>query len=169
MRETDPAEQIADALSRLRWRGGRAAAAGHEGAEARGRGPGGHEDHRRRHPGSGGPALMRLLAVLAGADGALSVSDIAEAVGVDQPRASRLVAQAVGFGFVRREADPADARRTRIALTEQGEARVRLIRGARGEAVREALAGFTDQEREQLAALLGRLVEAWPQNVGGHR
>ncbi len=112
---------------------------------------------------------MRLLAVLAGADGALSVSDIAEAVGVDQPRASRLVAQAVGFGFVRREADPADARRTRIALTEQGEARVRLIRGARGEAVREALAGFTDQEREQLAALLGRLVEAWPQNVGGHR
>ena len=50
----------------------------------------------------------------------LSVSELGDAVGVDQPRASRLVQQGVELGLVRREADPDDARRTRIALTDQG-------------------------------------------------
>src|SRR5688572_17215746 len=38
----------------------------------------------------GGPARMRLLEALAAASHPLSVGEIADAVGVDQPRASRL-------------------------------------------------------------------------------
>ena len=74
------------------------------------------------HGRFGGPARLRMLEALAAASTPLSVSEIAEAVGVDQPRASRLVQQAVEHGFVRREADPADARRSRVALTEEGSA-----------------------------------------------
>ena len=142
MSEHDPAEQIAEALQRLRWQGPR---------------------------GWGGPALGRLVAVLVRAGGPLSVSELAERVGVDQPRASRLVAQGVEHGLLRREADPSDARRTRIALTEQGDAMAQRMRGMRGESVRQALAEFSDEDRAQLASLLARLADAWPHGRGRGR
>lgn len=110
----------------------------------------------------GGPARMRLLEALASASDPLSVSELGEAVGVDQPRASRLVQQAVELGLVRREADPNDARRTRIALTDEGRELVAGFRGERREAVDTALAEFTDAERAELARLLTKLAAAWP-------
>lgn len=110
----------------------------------------------------GGPARLRLLDALAAASHPLTVGEIGEAVGVDQPRASRLVQQAAAMGFVRREADPEDARRTRIALTDAGAALARGFRGERRGAVESALADFTEQERHDLARLLTKLAESWP-------
>ncbi|KQZ86247.1 hypothetical protein ASD56_04170 [Microbacterium sp. Root166] len=107
---------------------------------------------------------MRLLEALAAASHPLSVGEIADAVGVDQPRASRLVQQAVQFDLVRREADPEDARRTRVALTDAGSALVRGFRGERRDAIDTALAGFTDQERDDLARLLTKLADSWPRS-----
>jgi DNA-binding MarR family transcriptional regulator len=109
----------------------------------------------------GGPARMRMLEALAAASTPLSVSDLGAAIGVDQPRASRLVQQGVAHGFVRREADPDDARRTRIALTDEGRAVARGMRGERREALGKALAAFTVDEREQLAMLLNKLADNW--------
>ena len=106
---------------------------------------------------------MRLLETLAQASGPLSVGEIADAIGVDQPRASRLVQQGVELGVVRREADPDDARRTRVALTDAGSALVRGLRGDRREAVDRALSSFTEQERADLARLLNKLADGWPQ------
>ena len=100
----------------------------------------------------GGPARLRLLDALAAASGPLTVSEIGDAVGVDQPRASRLVQQVVELGLVRREADPDDARRTRVALTDQGAAIVRGFRGERREAIDTALEPFTDAERARARA-----------------
>lgn len=114
------------------------------------------------HGRFGGPARFRLLEALAKASGPLSVSELGEAIGVDQPRASRLVQQSVEMGLVRREADPDDARRTRIALTEDGERLVRGFLGQRTDAVASAVAGFTDAERSELARLLTKLADAWP-------
>ena len=113
-------------------------------------------------PRIGGPARLRLLEALAAASGPLSVSEIADAVGVDQPRASRLVQQAVEAGLVRREADPDDARRTRVALTDGGLAIVRGFRGERRTAIDSALGAFSDQERAELARLLTKLADSWP-------
>ena len=113
-------------------------------------------------PRIGGPARMRLLEALAAASHPLSVGEIADAVGVDQPRASRLVQQAVALDLVRREADPDDARRTRVALTDAGTRLVRGFRGERREAIDAALAAFTDTERAELARLLTKLADAWP-------
>ena len=110
----------------------------------------------------GGPARMRLLEALVAASHPLSVGEIAEAVGVDQPRASRLVQQSVELGLVRREADPDDARRTRVALTDAGTRLVRGFRGERREAIDAALAAFTDAERTELARLLTKLADSWP-------
>ncbi|KAA9108569.1 MarR family transcriptional regulator [Microbacterium rhizomatis] len=105
---------------------------------------------------------MRLLEALAAASDPLTVSEIGTAIGVDQPRASRLVQQSVDMGVVRREADPSDARRTRIVLTDAGAALVRGFHGERRGAVEAALASFTDQERADLARLLTKLAETWP-------
>lgn len=105
---------------------------------------------------------MRMLEALAAASHPLSVGEIADAVGVDQPRASRLVQQAVQLDLVRREADPDDARRTRVALTDTGSRLVRGFRGERREAIDAALAAFTDAERAELARLLTKLADSWP-------
>ncbi|MFT3875940.1 MAG: MarR family transcriptional regulator [Propioniciclava sp.] len=107
-------------------------------------------------------ARFRLLEVLAAASAPPSVSELAVSMGVDQPRASRLVQAAVEAGHVRREADPADARRTQVVLTDEGRAIVERTHGERMSAVERALDGFTDAEREQLATLLGKLADAWP-------
>lgn len=112
--------------------------------------------------GGGGPARLRLLEALATASHPLSISAAAEAIGVDQPRASRLVQQVVEMGLARREPDPDDARRARIALTDAGAALVHGSRGERRDAVRAALEGFTEDERSELARLLTKLAEAWP-------
>ena len=71
-------------------------------------------------------------------------------------------AQGVELGVVRREADPDDARRTRVALTDAGSALVRGFRGDRREAIDRALSTFTDAERADLARLLTKLAEGWP-------
>ena len=144
---------------------------GHHGGPHPGHSPG-HHGGRRGGPWGpppwmagarfGGPARLRLLEALASASGPMSVSELGEAVGVDQPRASRLVQQAVELGHVRREADPNDARRTRIALTDEGRAIVAGFRGDRREAVGTALAEFSDAERAELARLLTKLAAAWP-------
>ncbi|MBD3757959.1 MULTISPECIES: MarR family winged helix-turn-helix transcriptional regulator [Microbacterium] len=106
---------------------------------------------------------MRLLDALAAASHPLSVSEVGDAIGVDQPRASRLIQQAVELGLVRREADPDDARRTRVALTDEGQRLARGFRGQRREQLQTALADFTPAERADLARLLTKLAASWPQ------
>ncbi|ALX65877.1 hypothetical protein AB663_000654 [Microbacterium sp. XT11] len=110
----------------------------------------------------GGPARMRMLEALATASAPLTVSELGAAIGVDQPRASRLVQQGVERGYVRREADPDDARRTRIALTDEGRRLARGMRGERRELLGSALAAFTEEERAELARLLTKLADNWP-------
>ena len=133
-----------------------------------------HHHHGPWGPGEHGPgghgagvrfamaARFRLLEALAAASTPLSVSELAEAIGVDQPRASRLVQAAVAAGHVRRDADPDDARRSTLHLTDAGRALASQTQGSRRASVESALAEFSSDEREQLAALLTRLADAWP-------
>ncbi|GAA5145805.1 hypothetical protein GCM10025768_03540 [Microbacterium pseudoresistens] len=175
MTAPDPIDAIATALARLRGRGPR-------GMFGPGRpgGPHGHDGHHPHHgfggrgPGPasgrggpwgpdagrhGAPARLRMLEALA--KEALSVSALAEAIGVDQPRASRLVQQGVERGWVRREADPDDARRTRIVLTDDGRRLFRSVRGERREALGAALEALTEAEQAELARLLTKLADNW--------
>lgn len=149
---------------------GRLGAHAHGGAGWERGGPHDHGPHAHGAPpwaGAariGGPARMRMLEALAAASHPLTVGEIADAVGVDQPRASRLVQQGVQLELVRREVDPDDARRTRVALTDAGRGLVRGFRGERREAIDAALGTFTDAERAELARLLTKLADAWPRS-----
>ncbi|MFC9558977.1 MarR family winged helix-turn-helix transcriptional regulator [Agromyces sp. NPDC056965] len=130
------------------------------GGRGRGRGSGGGPGrHALAHA-----ARFRLLDALAGAEHPPSVSELAEAIGVDQPRASRLVQAAVEAGHVRREADPSDARRSALVLTASGRKLLESARDTRRDAVETALAGFTPEETAEFARLLSRFIEAWPRD-----
>ncbi|MDO7883068.1 MarR family winged helix-turn-helix transcriptional regulator [Salinibacterium soli] len=132
---------------------------------AGGHGPGhpGHPGARMHGRGMHGGARIRLLEVLAAAspDARLGISEVADAIGVDQPRASRLVADAASRGLVSREVDPRDARKSVLAITQAGRSLLDQIRSGRRSAVTDALAGFSEEEAAQLAELLTRFVAAW--------
>ena len=159
----EAAKQIASALSTLRRRSSRRADRSTDHPHGRGnRGSGALHGGFRGHGGrAGGLALIRMLEALSNSPDALGVSDIGEAVRVDQPRASRLVQQAAERGLVRREADPNDARRTRIALTDEGREFADRVMRERRESLGSALTALTADEQQQLARLLTKLADNW--------
>jgi DNA-binding MarR family transcriptional regulator len=108
---------------------------------------------------AGPVARFRLLSALDQADRPSSVTELATAIGVDQPRASRLVQAAAEEGLVVREADPDDARRTRIRLTDEGRRAIRSVTSNRRRTIESALESFSSEERMQFAVLLARFVE----------
>ncbi len=91
-----------------------------------------------------------------------TVSAIATALAVDQPRASKLVAAAVAEGLVRRVADQADGRRSLLVLTEYGQDLLARAHRRRRESFDAAMSGWTATERTEFARLLHRFVEAMP-------
>ncbi len=126
---------------------------------------------QRRTAGVGGveAAAFQVLDAIEGATGSggvMTVNGVADALGVDQPRASRLVAGVVEAGLVRRGADPGDGRRSVLTLTGRG-ARV-LAEGhrTRRAAVEAALAGWSGKDRETFARLLQAYVTAWERAAG---
>ncbi|MEV6417100.1 MarR family winged helix-turn-helix transcriptional regulator [Kribbella sp. NPDC051718] len=90
----------------------------------------------------------------------LGVNGIAEALGVDQPRASKLVAAAVSAGLVRREADQLDGRRTNLVLTPAGHDRLAAVHAVRRTRFAEAMTDWPDADKETFAILLTRFVTA---------
>ncbi|MEV4112330.1 MarR family transcriptional regulator [Nonomuraea sp. NPDC049695] len=114
-----------------------------------------------RQQGATAPEF-EVLDVIEGAGEAATVSTVAQALNVDQPRASRLVAAAVTAGLVRREADQADGRRAWLVLTDAGRAALEQAHRSRQAAFAAATEGWTAAERAEFARLLTRFVEGMP-------
>jgi DNA-binding MarR family transcriptional regulator len=83
-----------------------------------------------------------------------TVGEVGAALGVDQPRASRLVARAVDRGLAVREADQQDGRRTLLALTPAGRSHLSRAHDIRQEVFAEAMAGWPAEDRAAFARLL---------------
>ncbi|GAB2639825.1 MarR family winged helix-turn-helix transcriptional regulator [Kribbella swartbergensis] len=111
---------------------------------------------------AGGPDPVQevLDALEAAGPDPIGVNGVAAALGVDQPRASKLVASAVTAGLVRREADQADGRRTNLVLTADGRRQLERVHEYRRERFAAAMDGWTDAERRTFADLLTRFVTA---------
>ncbi|MBP2321884.1 DNA-binding MarR family transcriptional regulator [Kibdelosporangium banguiense] len=90
--------------------------------------------------------------------GPSSVTDLADALAVDQPRASRLVAKAVDEGFLVRQADQNDGRRSLVSLTASGRAQVDAAHSSRQEVFARAMANWSDNERTTFARLLTEFI-----------
>ncbi|QVQ51956.1 MarR family transcriptional regulator [Spiractinospora alimapuensis] len=112
--------------------------------------------------GAADAARFRYLDALDGAPRELAISEVAEAIGVDRPRASRLTRELIADGLVEHGSDARDSRYTRLRLTHSGQELVDAVRARRRRAVADALGGFTAEEARTLAVLLDRFVDAWP-------
>ena len=87
-----------------------------------------------------------------------TVSTIATALDIAQPRASKLVAAAVETGLVRREADQADGRRAFLVRTAAGRALSDQVHQFRRRLFAAGIADWSDGDRAELARLLTRFV-----------
>lgn len=121
------------------------------------------ETTRRATPVAAHRALDRaayvILRHLADA-GPQNVSALADRLGLDGSTVTRQVSAMQRDGLVVREADPRDGRGTVIAPTGSGLRRMTAVRAARTELYGRILSDWTSGDREQLADLMGRLVDA---------
>jgi DNA-binding MarR family transcriptional regulator len=94
----------------------------------------------------------------AGAD-EVSVREVADRLGIDPSRASRLASAAIDAGLVRRIASQVDGRRTGLVLTEDGVAAVETAHRVRQAYYDELMAGWSAADRAEFARLLVRFTE----------
>ncbi|MFE2995491.1 MarR family winged helix-turn-helix transcriptional regulator [Nocardia sp. NPDC059246] len=104
------------------------------------------------------PTIFGVLDAVEARDGEATVTDIAAALGVDQPRASRLVARAVTEGLLERRADQHDARRIHLHLTPAAQTALSRAHANRQAVFAEATAAWGERDRTEFARLLTRFV-----------
>ena len=90
-----------------------------------------------------------------------TVTGVAAALNVDQPRASKLVATAVEAGLVRREADQKDGRRALLVRTPEGQRLSAEIHAFRQQAIGAAIEDWPADERAEFARLLTKFVTSF--------
>lgn len=96
-----------------------------------------------------------------GVDGGdVTVGRIADRLGIDPSRASRLVAAAIRAGHLARVASQADGRRVGIALTDSGRAIAEAAHGSRRAFYDRLMRDWSDRDRQDFARLLTRFTDA---------
>jgi len=91
------------------------------------------------------------------------VATVAERLGIDPSRASRLVSEMVDEGYAVRAVSQADARRTVIELTRAGQAVVDAVQIYKFLLLGDFLQGWDERELEAFIPLLQRF-SAWSDN-----
>lgn len=103
--------------------------------------------------------LVRLS--LPGGEGtAVRSRDLARAEGLDPSTMSRRLGSLAERGLICREPDPADGRAFLLSLTETGAAAVARERARRVALVTDALDGWAERDRTELARLLSQLTDS---------
>lgn len=107
------------------------------------------------------PTLLGVLDAVEGRERPCTITDVAAALGVDQPRASRLVARAVDEGLLVRRVDQSDGRRTLLALTPRARDQLARVHAFRREMFARAMAGWSDADRAAFARLITEFVASF--------
>lgn len=106
----------------------------------------------REMPGGTGLALAELNVLGGIAKGYDLSSSLVRVLLLDAPRVSRIVDGFVTSGYVTREPDPEDRRRSRLRLTAAGSEILARGRAELAAATEELLGGLTAEERAGLEA-----------------
>lgn len=89
-----------------------------------------------------------------------TVTSVAERLRMDQPRVSRLVAEAIDNGLLERLADHRDGRRSVLVITDAGNEVLAGIRRNGRFQFDQAMADWSQQDRVTFADMLTRFVAA---------
>lgn len=114
------------------------------------------------------PGQDVLLVVLAEADG-MTISALAERLGVEPPTATRSLSRMEDAGLFRREAVPTDRRAVRIVLTDRGRALVPEIERVWTNLARAAVGRLARDEAHGLADTLERVTHGLADATPPHR
>jgi len=114
---------------------------------------------RQRQPGdvldySAFPILKLLTH-----QGPMRLSALAQVLGLDASTVSRHAKQLEDRGLLERTEDPDDGRASRVTVSEHGNTCLAQAFETRRHVISSALDDFSEDERETLRALLGRLVQ----------
>ena len=103
-------------------------------------------------------AIEALIQIAHAEHGSLSVSDLAERIGLSPSRTSRLAMELEREGLVERQRDATDSRSTRVAVTQAGRERLLEAAPAYFSTIRAHLfEGLGERDIKQLARILGRI------------
>jgi DNA-binding MarR family transcriptional regulator len=101
----------------------------------------------------------RAMVVLASHPG-VAAREIAEHTGLDKMSVSRAIAALDRHRRVRKEADPEDARRTRLWLNAAGQALFESIGASASQREAQLFSGISATEQQALGKLIDRLIAA---------
>lgn len=109
---------------------------------------------------------IALVEVDAAAIEEVTVGLVAERIGVDPSRASRLVGEVVDFGYARRVASQSDSRRICLELTAKGRNFIEAVRETKLKLFADALGAWQEDELIVFARLLDRF-SSWTTDALG--
>ena len=119
-----------------------------------GHGPHGHGGpHGRKHGRHGQARALSLIAMQEG----ITQKDLAFLLGVRPQSAGEMLAKLEEYGLVERRKSEADARAIQLYLTEDGRTHAQEIDRMRKVVAEDVFSVLTDEEKEQLAAILDKL------------
>jgi DNA-binding MarR family transcriptional regulator len=93
----------------------------------------------------------------------ITVGLVADRLGIDPSRASRLVAASIKAGYLRRVASQADGRRIQLELTQSAEEMAAAAHRVRQELYDQLMRDWSGQDRSTFAELLDKFTEALTQ------
>lgn len=102
---------------------------------------------------------VQILGLVGKAEQPPSVKELAEAMQVEGPHATRQVQRLVTRGLVEKNVDPDDRRVARITLTPEGADLIDRYHAVIKSWMREAVAGWPAEERQQVCTLIARWVD----------
>ena len=115
-----------------------------------------HEGRLKPHGFSMGqmPVLLALEEA-----GPLPQKELAQRARVEQPTMAEMLARMERDGIIEREPDPNDKRASLTSLTRRSRSRLPKAKAAMMQGEHDALAGFTEHEKQALRAFLLRVTE----------
>lgn len=120
-------------------------------------------DERRIEPQLLHVQLLEAIDAAA-ARGAVSVSQVADELGLDRSGASRMISVAVSAGHVERRSAEDDARRAEVAMTRRGRALLGAARTWQQAAFERMLADWSRADVQRFSSYLERLAQqTWPE------
>lgn len=88
----------------------------------------------------------------------MTQADLARAANVEQPSMAQLLAKLEKQGWIERNPDPEDGRRSLVSLTEAGCGMMPIIRAAREEGAAVYLEGVPPEDIERLVGVLKKMI-----------
>ncbi|WP_105381786.1 MarR family winged helix-turn-helix transcriptional regulator [Neorhizobium alkalisoli] len=104
---------------------------------------------------------LDVLEVIRRIEGEATVGAIAEAMRIDPSRGSRLVADLVARGILRRDASQADGRRSLLVATDLGESLFAEIRAVKRSLLAHVLEGWPEDDINAFSVLFEKFVSGF--------